>query len=346
MKQNKYYDKTEAYAIKRSAIPAALMQIKGLARFDSKDAAAVFFARELDYVKSQAYETEYPDLMAFSLFPIDTEADPGAESITYYVYDKEGTAKVIDNYSTDLPRADANGKPSTAFVKSIGVSYGYSAQEMRASRMADKHLDARKADSAHYQIDAAINRIAWAGDADHNLLGILSTGQNIPVFTIGAGHISGKVRWIDKTADEVLQDVLSMYAQVSRTTKGIERPDTLVLPTDVHIALSMKRVGDTADTVLTFIQRNAPFLKKIEMAAELNCDSVETNPYANVNAASGQGVALLYTNDAKKLALHNPMAFLQYPVQVHNLETIVPCEARTAGMIIPYPMSALIALGV
>lgn len=346
MKQNKYYDKTEAYAIRRSAIPAALMQIKGLARFDSKDAASVFFARELDYIKSQAYETEYPDLMAFQLFPIDTEADPGAESITYYVYDKEGQAKVIDNYSTDLPRADANGRPSTAYVKSIGVSYGYSAQEMRASRMADKHLDARKADSAHYQIDAAINRIAWAGDADHNLLGVLSAGQNIPTYTITAGNTTNTTSWLTKDADEILLDVMNMYSQVSKSTKGIERPDTLVLPTDIHIALGMKRVGDTADTVLTFIQRNAPFLKKIEAAAELNSDSVETNPYASLTANQGQGVALLYTNDSKKLALHNPMAFLQYPVQVHNLETIVPCEARTAGVIVPYPMSALIAIGV
>ena len=344
MKQNKYYDKSEANTIKRSAIPAALMQIEGLARFDSADAASVFFARELDYIKRQAYETEYPDLMAFQLFPIDTEANPGAETITYYVYDKEGIAKVIDNYSTDLPRADANGRPETAYVKSIGVSYGYSAQEMRASRMADKHLDARKADSAHYQIDAMINRIAWAGDVEHRLLGILSTGQNVPTFNITAGAESGRTNWTEKTADEILVDVTAMYSQVSRTTKGIERPDTLVLPTDVHTALSMKRVGDTPDTVLTFIQRNAPFLKKIEMAAELNGDSVETNPYAA--AVNGQGVALLYTNDSKKLALHNPMAFLQDPVQVHNLETIVPCEARTAGMISPYPMSALIAVGV
>ena len=81
MKQNKYYDKTEAYAIRRSAIPAALMQIKGLARFDSKDAASVFFARELDYIKSQAYETEYPDLMAFQLFPIDMVGKREAERI-------------------------------------------------------------------------------------------------------------------------------------------------------------------------------------------------------------------------------------------------------------------------
>lgn len=341
-KVKRTYDKADFNAIKNSAIPASLMQIGGRYRFDSADAAAVFYARELDYVKSKSYDKQYPQLTALNIFPSNSDADPGAETITYYTYDMEGMAKVIDNYSTDLPRADVNGKPSVAFVKSLGVSYGYSAQEMRASRMAGKNLDARKAESAHYQIDAKTNQIAWAGDKDHNLLGVLSTEQNIPTLTIQAGAESGKTKWLEKTADEVLQDVITMYAQVTKTTKDVERPDTLVLPTDVYTTLSMKRVGDTGETVLSYVEKHAPYLKEIVPASELNGDSTETNPYAE----DGNAVALLFTNDPDKLEINNPMAFMQYPVQVRNLETIVPCEARTAGVIVYYPMSALIAVGV
>ena len=344
MKKHTTYNKADAKAIRASAIPEALMQIGGRARFDSADAAAVFFARELDYVKSKSYDKQYPQLTALQIFPVNTEADPGAETITYYTYDMEGLAKVIDNYSTDLPRADVNGKPSVAFVKSIGSSYGYSAQEMRASRMAGKNLDARKAESAHYQIDAATNRIAWAGDPDHNLLGALSAGQSIPTFSITAGTTSGRTSWLQKTADEILDDVTAMYAQVSKTTKNVERPDTLVLPTDIFTTLSMKRVGDTGETVLSYIEKHAPYLKEVIPAAELNSDSTDTNPYAA--ESNGQAVAFLFTKDPDKIELNNPMAFLQYPVQVRNLETVVPCEARTAGVIVSYPMSALIAIGV
>ena len=50
----------------------------------------------------------------------------------------------------DLPRADVKGKPTTAYVKSVGDSYGYSVQEMRASRLAGKSLDVRKAEAARY----------------------------------------------------------------------------------------------------------------------------------------------------------------------------------------------------
>ena len=79
-------------------------------------------------------------------------------------------------------------------------------------------------------------------------------------------------------------------------------------------------------------------------AAELDADSVETNPYALEE--NGQGVAFLFKNDKRKMALENPMPFMQYPLQVQGLETVIPCEARTAGVIFYYPLSALIAVGV
>lgn len=343
MKKHNHYDSAEMRTLKSSAIPAAIMASEGT-RFDSAEDASVFFARELDYVKAQSYDVEYPELTALSLFPISNDADPGAETITYYTYDKTGVAKVIDNYSTDLPRADVNGKPNFAKIKSIGDSYGYSAQEMRASRLAGKSLDTRKGESARYQIDALTNKIAWAGDAESGLMGVLSDGQSIPLYTIGQGATSTETSWLKKTADEILADINGMAKQVARVTKNVERPDTLCVPADVFMDISTRRIPDTSTTVLAFIKEHAPYIRKVISTAELDADSVETNPYAA--ASGGQGVAFLFKNDIRKLSLENPMPFYQYPLQVHNLETTIPCEARTAGVIVYYPLSALIAVGV
>lgn len=344
MKKHTHYDSAEMRALKSSAIPSAIMASEGT-RFDSAEDASVFFARELDFVKAQSYDVEYPELTALNLFPISNEADPGAETITYYTYDKTGVAKVIDNYSTDLPRADVNGKPNFAKIKSIGDSYGYSAQEMRASRLAGKSLDARKGESARYQIDALTNKIAWAGDEESGLMGVLSSEQSIPLYTIGAGAESGKTTWLEKTADEILADVNGMAKQVAKVTKNVERPDTLCVPADVFMDISTRRIPDTSTTVLAFIKEHAPYIKKVVSAAELDADSVGTNPYAK-ETSGGQGVSFLFKNDPRKLSLENPMPFYQYPLQVHNLETTIPCEARTAGVIVYYPLSALIAVGV
>jgi hypothetical protein len=336
------YDQNDYDALLASSIPASLAGTRSM-NFDDAEAASVFFARELDFVKSQSYDVEYPEFTALSLFPMSSEVDPGAETITYYSYDKVGLAKIISNYATDLPRADVKGKPTTAIIKSIGDSYGYSIQEMRASRMAGKSLDTRKAEAARYQIDYLNNKIAWNGDPETGLKGVLSEDNDVPLYVLANGA-KGTTSWADKTEDEILADITGMLKQMATVTKKVEKPDTLALSADAYIEIQNKRIEGTATTVLKYIQDNIPDIKQIVSCPELDADSVETNPYAA--ASNGKAVALLFKNDARKLSIENPLPFMQYPIQTQGLEVVVPCEARTAGAIIYYPMSLLIAVGI
>lgn len=344
MKEHKNYDRADFNAMRNSGLMQSLVGER--TRFDSADDASVFFARELDFIKSKSYDKKYPELTALQIFPKSSEVDEGADTITYYSYDRTGFAKVIDNYSTDLPVSDVTGSPHTARIAGVGNSYIYSIQEMRASRMAGKNLDSRKAENARYQIERTINKIAWAGDADTGLMGVLSEGQQIPTMTIAAGAETTKTNWKEKNADEILADISAMQTSVAKMTKNVERPDTLVLPSDIFIELSTRRIPDSDETVMSFVKKHSPYIKEIIPAAELNSDSVETNPYANSQPEQGKGVALLFTNDPDKLSIENPIPFNQLPVQPQNLGFKVACEARTAGVIVYYPMSALIAIGV
>lgn len=343
------YNEMDFQALKSSNIPASL--VSPAMRFDSAEDASVFFARELDYIKTQSYDVIYPEFTALSLFPISNEVNPGAETVTYYSYDKTGLAKIINNYATDLPRADAKGKPNTAYVRSVGDSYGYSVQEMRASRMAGKSLDVRKAEAARYAIDFTLNKIAWAGDADNNLVGVLSSGNDIPLYTIPANgsktvgsETVATTEWAYKTAANILADINGMQKYVAKTTKNVERPDTLVLPADVFIDISTRQIDNTGYTIKKFILENAPYLKEIVSASELQADATEINPYAT--GETPKNVAFMFTKSEKKFTIEHPLPFYQYPIQPKGLEIEIPCEARTAGAIIYYPLSALIALGV
>ena len=146
-----------------------------------------------------SYDKVYPEFTALNHFPITHEVPEGAETMTYYSYDKTGFASIISNYASDLPRADVKGNPTTVSIKSIGSSYGYSVQEMRASRMAGKSLDVRKANAARYACDRTVNMIAFAGDPKHQMQGMLSTDNNIPLYTLSTTE-DGKTSWKDKTA--------------------------------------------------------------------------------------------------------------------------------------------------
>ena len=331
------YDVADYNALKNSNIAPALAGVKQC-RFDSAEDASVFFARELDYIKSKSYDKVYPEFTAINHFPITHEVPEGAETTTYYSYEKTGFAEIINNYASDLPRADIKGTPTTAYVKSVGSSYGYSVQDMRASRMAGKSLDVRKAESARYSIERKINELAFAGDKNNNIMGMLSTGNDIPLYTIKTVE-SSKTEWKDKTAQQILDDINGMFAYQAKITQDVERADTLALPPSVFIDISTRQIPNTGYTVKKFLMENAPYLKEIISAPELDAANKATNPY-------GKNVALLYTNSADKFSLEIPMAYYQYPLQNRNLEVVVPCEERAAGIIMYYPLSALIATGI
>ena len=308
-------------------------------RFDSAEEASAFFARELDYIKTKTYDVLYPEFHALQLFPLSNEVNPGAESITYYSYDKAGMAQIIANYADDLPRVDVFGVPKTGFIKSIGDAFGYSIQDMRASRLAGKSLDTRRGESAKYFIDAALNRIAWAGDEEHGLQGILSTTNDVPLFTLPTNSGGTSTAWKDKTPEEVLADIKDMLAYVHTTTKGVERPDTLLLPTEAYAYIAWTPREHSDMSILSWIKGNVSQIKDIIEVTELNGDTGIT-PYP------GQDIALLYTRNASKVTIEIPMPFMQHPVQPKNLAFEVQCEARTGGAIIYYPLSMMIIPGI
>lgn len=332
------YDKNDYNALMRSDIIPALVATKGM-RFDSAEDGSVFFARELDYIKSKSYDKVYPEMTALNNFPITHEVPEGAETMTYYSYEKTGMAAIISNYATDLPRADVKGQPTTCTIKSIGNSYGYSVQEMRASRMAGKSLDSRKAEAARYAIDRKTNTLAFAGDAANGIVGVLSTGNNIPTYTLAQKSGGTSTKWADKTAAEILADINGMVGFQAALTQNIERADVLMIPPAQFIDISTRQIPNTGYTVKKFLLENAPYLKDIVSAPELAATNTETNPL-------GADVAFMYTKDKEKMSLEIPMAFYQYPLQTRGLEVVVPCEERVAGMVIYYPLSALIAVGI
>ena len=99
---------------------------------------SIFFARELEHILTRQHEVVYPELRARMFIPVSGEAGPGAESITYYQFDKVGMAKLISDYAADLPRADVFGNKFTSNIESLAISFGYSLQEVRSAAMAGR----------------------------------------------------------------------------------------------------------------------------------------------------------------------------------------------------------------
>jgi hypothetical protein len=305
---------------------------------------SVFFARELEHIKAQTYDVVYPELKATALIPVATDAGAGAESITYTQYDEVGMAKVISNYADDLPRADVKGKQFTSIVRSIGDSFGYNIQEIRASAMANKNLPTRKATAARRAMEQKMNTIAWSARAadgvNAGLIGLLYQ-PNITKGTVSTrgGHIT----FATKTADEMYLDLCKAVDDILSLTKGTEIPDTVLLPIAQYSLITSTFRSTYSDiTVLDAFKKAYPYITKVDWVAELK----DVNPVPSTGVAANTDVMLVYKRSPEKLTLEIPQPFEQLEIERRGLEYVTPCHARCGGVIVYYPLSINLVEGI
>lgn len=307
------------------------------------ETASMFFTRELEHVKGQTYDVVRAPLRAFDLIPTDSTAGAGAESVVYEQYDMTGLAKIIADYADDLPRSDVKGKQFVARVRSVGNSYGYSLQEVRAAQMAGKPLQQRKANAATRSQRELWNRIAFYGDAEHGLQGWL-TNTNIPADAVENDGTADATVWSAKTPAQILRDMNDLVNGIITRTNGSEQPDTLVLPLEQYTKITTTRADSGTDTTIAqYFLNNSPFVNSLEWSNEISATqrtaNMGTDPYTG-------DIMIAYRRDPDAIMLEMPQMFEQLPVQERGLEFVVPCHSRIAGVIIPYPLSMAIGEGI
>jgi hypothetical protein len=295
---------------------------------------AVFFARQLEFVKAQTYDVEYADLLYRTLFPVNTNVPAGATQITYQTYDRAGMAKIINGYAKDLPRVDIAGKETTSPVKTIADSFGYSVDEIESARLVGMPLDQRKAEAARRAIEETMNSITWFGDDESSLPGLLNNA-NIPRGNAPAGAALG-TEWSTKTAEEILADVNAATSAPFVTSKQKERINTMLLPTAQWSLIMSKARSDQSDTTIAqYIVNNSPFLNSL-------ADIIPVNELTGAGTTPGDDILVVYDRNPRKLELEIPQDVMFMPEQIEGLEYTVPVKSRFGGLNIYYPVSLYI----
>lgn len=319
MDQHEHYDEADL-----AAVHAFSPQMGGLREDES-----VFAARQLDYVKARTYDRKLPPMKGLTLVPQSSEVPEWAETFTYRYYDQVGMAKVVANYADDLPRADVKGAEKTVRIKDIGDSYGYNIAELRASTALGANLPTRKASAARRAIEVKLNQIAMVGDVQYGLFG-LTNHPNIGL-TVG---LNGDWANPATTADQMLADLDALYGAVRVQSSGIHTPNRFALPNEQYAAMTSKRLPDSGGlTVAEFFKRKYPQMQ------------YEEAPELATAGTGGTSLAVMYEFGEENLSMENPMPFNQLPAQARNLELVVPCLARTAGVTVYYPLALTKAEG-
>lgn len=297
------------------------LQRRGI-RLDAGETAML--ARQLEFVYARTYDVKYAELKARRFIPIDTSVDPGAEFFTYRQWDQFGMAKIIANYADDLPRVDVLAKEYPAPIKSLGVSYGYSIQDLRRSAMAGAQLDTKRALATRRANEQAVDDIAAFGNADAGLGGF-TNNANVPLVA------PDNAPWSSATPLEIIADMNKLADAIVAATLETFEPDTLLLDTasfGIINSTPMSSTGDSDNTILQFFLKNTPYIRNVDQ-------------WGKLTDAGAAGVTRLvcYKRDPEVLELVIPQEYEQFPPQARNLEFVIPTHSRIGGVSVRYPLA-------
>lgn len=312
---------------------ARLRNIADNAGIRLDEGESIFFARQLEHIIATEFDIEYPELRARQVIPITMEADPADQTITYREYDRSGIAKLIGDYSEDLPRVDITGKEITSKIRAIGASYGYNIDEIAASAKTGRDLEGRRAETAREAILRKENAVLLFGDATHGLVGFLNFA-NITVASIQADGVGASKAWSTKTPDQCLRDLNQVVNSIPELTFGIEQPDTMLLPRAAYHTIATKRIGrDSNATVLSFFLGTNPYIKNASQVEVLN----ELNTAGSGSVTRG----MVYRRDPLKVRGEIPLDFESQPPQPKGFEWLIPARSKCGGVIWHKPLSAV-----
>jgi hypothetical protein len=290
------------------------------------DEAGLFLERQLEYIRPQVFEVQYADIKYPTILPVTSEAGPGAQTFTYRIMDATGEFKVIADAADDLPRADISQTEKSINIRSIGGSFGYTVQELRAAQMANIALEQRRASAVRRAYEEKVEDIAMFGEASVGLGGFFN---NSTVDLVVAD------KWFTDsgtTAQEMLELLNYGVTAIVNGSKMKEEPDTILMPYEDYNKVSITRNSDSSDvTVLEYFLRTNPYIRNVEPINQLDAD----------NSVLDKNRMVVYKRDPQKVQLHIPQPLELFPPQQRGLEFIVPAHARVGGVALYYPKSVI-----
>lgn len=296
----------------------------------------LYLKRELEKVLAQSYDVKYPALSARNIFPIAPESGSGYTQITYKQFDQVGVAKLFNGNSKDIPVVNLKMKSFTSPVHHIVDAFTYDKFDLEKDMATNKSLDSRLTNAARRAALKEENDIAFQGDDDFNLPGLFSN-SNIP-NAVNATGIEGSTEIDDnKTAEEIVSDIVTLVNDVNDNTLGVELADSLAFPISTYNYLAGRTFGAAMPGmfILDALKKALPQIKNW-----YSCPELETAGVGSTKAM------VAYTKNADNMALQIPVEFQQDAPEYANFTYTVNCRQDTGGLIVFYPLSVNIAYGI
>lgn len=298
--------------------------IKAAWKCDAQD--AYLFAQEIEHMRTNVFKVEYPDLIAKKYIPVDNSVNPGADTVSYRQEDHSGRMLPAGNanMSGPGPRVNIKAAKFTAAVRHFRTAYAYNTQDLRAFAMSGRNGVQALVEAARHAAELMFEGMGAVGDSTLGITGI-TNHASIPLVTL-----PNTGPWDELTPIEVLENLSYLENSVPNVSRGVEKPNTLLLDTESFNAVNGMHFGvNDGKTVLREYLAYSAYVKEVAPWDRLTQAGATTSFHR----------AVCYRKDPSVLQLVIPMEFTQNPEERDGLEFVTECEARCAGVEIYKPLA-------
>ncbi|UJQ43164.1 hypothetical protein BMKJMICM_00028 [Klebsiella phage vB_1086] len=307
-------------AFEQNAIKVA-MQGMGIDA-NKLDAHGIWTVKQLTQLLNRQYEQAYPQTGVLELFPVTTELSPVTKNFEWLEFDGVTSAKIIADYTDDLPTVEAMASEKTGKVFRLGNAWFISIDEIKAGQALGSSLSDRKASLAREGHETLVNDLVFKGSAPHNIVSVFDQ-PNINRLT-SASWTTPEIAFSE------LQDLIETIEDV---TLGRHHVTNIVIPPSKRRLLTQK-MPDVTESYLAWFKENYPNVT-ITAIAELE----------DIDGTGTKGV-LAYEKDPMNMSIEIPERFNMLPMQPKDLHFKVPCTSKCTGLIVYRPLTIAILSGV
>jgi hypothetical protein len=294
----------------------------------------MFLERELIQIRQRVLEVKYPENKAITFVPLATDIGAYTDEFSWKVTNSWGQARIINGDEKTLPRVGLDASERTGKVISLGLSYGWTRNEMQKAMWFGQPLSDKLARAARRGHEISIDELLRTGK-------LLSTGQVANGLTGFCNSTDVKrdftfTAWLSlgstPTALQIYRDLVDFTTYTSDITKDMYSCDTLLMATALYKKVSttpMFSFGET--TILQYFLRNSPNIRNVAQWGRLD------NAGDGTIGTSSYHQMICYQKDPEVLEGVVPNRFESIAPQVTGFNTEVPCISKCGGTLIYVP---------
>lgn len=287
------------------------------------DAVGIWTVEQMKQILRRQYEAMYPQTSALSLFPVTTELAPTTTNFEYRSFDGVASAKIIADYTDDLPTVEAMSSVETGRAYLLGNAWLISKDEIALGAALGNSLSDRKASLAREAHETLVNKLVFKGSAPHKIVSVFNNPNISRVTSAG---------W--STDAEVANDELETLLETIETvTNGQHRVTNIVIPPSKRRLLAKRMPETTMSYLEYFQQQNAG----IEITSIAELEDID---------GAGTKAVLAYEKDPMNMSIEIPEPFNMLPMQAKDLHFKVPCRSKATGLLVYRPLTIAMLVGV